>query len=211
MAKMRKPEEIWAIVEKCIVIERAGGDVLAFLSENGYVTPGATWVNMQKRYMHRAQANLTSGKPTGEKRKGKKPGILPEAKEADMREWMRTHDKEAEGRAEGGAGPEGGPAADDPDVRVAGRNDAGGDGDGRRVRGDEMDTGKAVAGGCGELIATGVKSPSGIWSLQYMSDPENTRVIFSTNAENQICLKVREWQTIMRELPEVLKMMKIGR
>lgn len=94
MASLRTPEEKKLIVENCIDIEMAGGSVLDYLTAEGYVTPGATWTNMQKKYLGRAADKQTDGKETGVKRKGKRPQIRPDALEQDRFEYEIAKERE---------------------------------------------------------------------------------------------------------------------
>ena len=64
MAKMRTKAELDRILKKCLEIENAGGDVLAYLASENYISPAATWRNMQKEKLHREHPK--SGKPRGE-------------------------------------------------------------------------------------------------------------------------------------------------
>ena len=61
MSKQRTQEQRKKIVDRCVEIEAEGGDVLAYLSTEGYVTPRATWLNMQKFDLNRKE--FTDGKP----------------------------------------------------------------------------------------------------------------------------------------------------
>lgn len=96
----RTPEEKKKIVEECIRLEKTGGDVLGYLRQMDYITPAATWMNIQKRYLGRnGEGKLTDGKPTGRTRKGKTPEIRPDALESDRLEWERSRtDGETDGQ-----------------------------------------------------------------------------------------------------------------
>ena len=59
----RTEGEIRAIVKRCVEIEKQGGDVLAYLRSENYISPGATWWNFQKGYLNRKTAQITNGKP----------------------------------------------------------------------------------------------------------------------------------------------------
>lgn len=51
--KQRTEEERKRIIRECVKIEKAGGDVLAYLAGEHYVTPAATWHNIQRFDLHR--------------------------------------------------------------------------------------------------------------------------------------------------------------
>ena len=61
MSIHRTQEQRKKIVDRCLQIEKEGGDVLAYLSSEGYVTPRATWMNIQKFDLRRKE--FTDGKP----------------------------------------------------------------------------------------------------------------------------------------------------
>lgn len=63
----RTEEEIRAIVKRCVEIEKEGGDVLAYLSSQHYISPYATWFNFQRGYLNRPVSRITSGKPKQKK------------------------------------------------------------------------------------------------------------------------------------------------
>ena len=63
MAKHRTPEEISAIVDRCIELEKEGGDILGYLWTENYLTPRATWCNFQREWLHRKPYEYTDGKP----------------------------------------------------------------------------------------------------------------------------------------------------
>lgn len=68
MAKLRTFEEKAAIVQHCVELENAGGDILGYLWSEDYLTPRATWFNMQREWLHRKPYEFTDGKPKkGEK------------------------------------------------------------------------------------------------------------------------------------------------
>ncbi len=78
----RTEQERLQIADKCLEVEAEGGDVLAYLASEHYVTPRATWINIQKHILHRGPAELTDGHPTGKKtRRGRIP--VNEAREAE--------------------------------------------------------------------------------------------------------------------------------
>lgn len=64
MAALRTEAEKAAIVRRCVEIEQAGGDVLAYLSSEHYITPRATWWNFQREWLHRRYPK--DGKPRKE-------------------------------------------------------------------------------------------------------------------------------------------------
>lgn len=92
MSQLRTPEEKAKIVNRCIDLEMEGGDVLGCLQEEGYVTPKATWQNLQRIYLGRSGDKLTDGRPTGHKRKGKRPEIRQDALDRDRADWERVHE-----------------------------------------------------------------------------------------------------------------------
>ena len=65
MSKQRTQEQRKKIVDRCVEIEAEGGDVLGYLSTEGYVTPRATWLNMQKFDLKRK--DFSDGKPKEKK------------------------------------------------------------------------------------------------------------------------------------------------
>ena len=68
MSNKRTKQEKARIIEKCLDIEAEGGDVLKYLrEEEHYVSPGATWWNIQRIELARDPYHRTSGKPTGVK------------------------------------------------------------------------------------------------------------------------------------------------
>jgi hypothetical protein len=68
MSNKRTKQEKARIIEKCLDIEAEGGDVLKYLrEEEHYVSPGATWFNIQRIELARDPYHRTSGKPTGVK------------------------------------------------------------------------------------------------------------------------------------------------
>lgn len=71
MATFRTPEERAAIAARCIELEKEGGDILGYLWSENYLTPRATWCNIQREWLGRKPYEFTSGKP-GKKRKERK-------------------------------------------------------------------------------------------------------------------------------------------
>jgi hypothetical protein len=68
MSNKRTKQEKARIIEKCLDIEAEGGDVLGYLRDmEHYVSPGATWFNIQRIDLARDPYHRTSGKPTGVK------------------------------------------------------------------------------------------------------------------------------------------------
>lgn len=63
MAKLRTPEEKMAIVQRCVQLEQEGGDILAYLWSENYISPRATWCNFQREHLHRKPYQYTDGKP----------------------------------------------------------------------------------------------------------------------------------------------------
>lgn len=71
MATFRTPEERAAIAARCIELEKEGGDILGYLWSENYLTPRATWCNIQREWLGRKPYEFTDGKP-GKKRKERK-------------------------------------------------------------------------------------------------------------------------------------------
>ena len=67
MATLRTQEEKSAIVAHCLELERTGGDILAYLWSENYVTPRATWCNFQREWLGRKPYEFTDGKPKTKK------------------------------------------------------------------------------------------------------------------------------------------------
>ena len=63
MSKPRTQEERRAIVEKCLEIEKKGGDVIGYLESEHYISAKSTWHNMQKYDLKRSENQITSGRP----------------------------------------------------------------------------------------------------------------------------------------------------
>ena len=63
MATLRTPEEKAEIVEHCIELERKGGDIIAYLRSQNYISPMATWCNIQRQYLNRKPYEYTDGRP----------------------------------------------------------------------------------------------------------------------------------------------------
>ena len=74
MATRRTPEEIEAIVDHCIELEQIGGDILAYLWSENYLTPRATWCNFQREWLGRKPYEYTDGRP------GERKRIMPRGK-----------------------------------------------------------------------------------------------------------------------------------
>lgn len=71
MATFRTPEERAAIAARCIELEKEGGDILGYLWSENYLTPRATWCNIQREWLGRKPYEYTDGKPKEKKRKEK--------------------------------------------------------------------------------------------------------------------------------------------
>jgi hypothetical protein len=50
------------LAQECLAIEKAGGDVLAYLKEKGSVSPWGTWFRLQKDYLGRKDFQITKGR-----------------------------------------------------------------------------------------------------------------------------------------------------
>lgn len=60
---MRTDSEKKEFAEKCLEIEKAGGDVLGYIEINWpSYTPRATWYNLQHQYLNRGRNHFTEGK-----------------------------------------------------------------------------------------------------------------------------------------------------
>ena len=68
MATRRTPEEIEKIVDHCVELEQNGGDILAYLWSENYMTPRATWCNFQREWLGRKPYQYTDGKPKKERK-----------------------------------------------------------------------------------------------------------------------------------------------
>lgn len=98
MATRRTPEEIERIVDRCIELEQSGGDILAYLWGENYLTPRATWCNFQREWLGRKPYQYTDGKPKNRKEEkemarikkdgtpAKKPGPKPNYKKVEKKE-----------------------------------------------------------------------------------------------------------------------------
>jgi hypothetical protein len=71
MATMRTPKERAAIAARCVELEKEGGDILGYLWSENYLTPRATWCNIQREWLGRKPYEFTDGKPKEKKRKEK--------------------------------------------------------------------------------------------------------------------------------------------
>ena len=67
MATLRTEEEKSAIVAHCLELERTGGDILAYLWSENYISPRATWCNFQREWLGRKPYQYTDGKPKKKK------------------------------------------------------------------------------------------------------------------------------------------------
>jgi len=174
MSLLRTPEEKAKIVSRCIDLEMEGGDVLGYLQAEGYVTPKATWANMQRIYLGRVGDKATDGRPTGHKRKGKRPEIRQEALDRDRADWERTHETVQTEKE-----PEPVPVCTEKEPEPV----------------------------CTvpELVSVKVKSGIGYWELF----EDNTVQFWAGQAQfhNAIRLTVEEWQAVIRDFPEVCRLM----
>lgn len=53
MAKLRTEKELDAIVKHCVELEKVGGDIYGYLMSQHYITPRATWLNLQRERLGR--------------------------------------------------------------------------------------------------------------------------------------------------------------
>ena len=67
MATLRTEEEKSAILAHCLELERTGGDILAYLWSENYISPRATWCNFQREWLGRKPYQYTDGKPKKKK------------------------------------------------------------------------------------------------------------------------------------------------
>ena len=58
----RTDTEIREIIKNCRRIEKEGGDMLAYLASEHYISPAATWANFQRYDMRRRPDQMTDGK-----------------------------------------------------------------------------------------------------------------------------------------------------
>lgn len=74
----RTDEERAEIARRCREIEKGGGDVLGYIKSLGYISPRATWYNLQKEFLGRDANHLTEGHPTEDKRQKTRQQMLIE-------------------------------------------------------------------------------------------------------------------------------------
>lgn len=74
----RTDEERAEIAKRCREIEKGGGDVLGYIKSLGYISPRATWYNLQKEFLGRDVNHLTEGHPTEDKRQKTRQQMLIE-------------------------------------------------------------------------------------------------------------------------------------
>lgn len=63
MATQRTFEEKMQILDRCMELEKTGGDILGYLWSQNYLTPRATWFNYQREFLGRRPYEFTDGKP----------------------------------------------------------------------------------------------------------------------------------------------------
>lgn len=80
MATLRTEQEKREIVARCIELEKSGGDVLAYLREQHYISPRATWINLQKEYLYRKPGEVKKLPAGGGEKVGRIPKITEEQK-----------------------------------------------------------------------------------------------------------------------------------
>ena len=81
MSTMRTPEERFRIAQECVRIEKEGGDILAYLWNENYLTPRATWYNIQREFLGRKRYEFTEGKPNERKMRKMKLKLTPEKRQ----------------------------------------------------------------------------------------------------------------------------------
>ena len=183
MSQLRTPEEKAKIVNRCIDLEMEGGDVLGCLQAEGYVTPKATWQNLQRIYLGRSGDKLTDGHATGHKRKGKRPEIRQDALERDRAEWERVHATVQ--------------TAPEPETV--------------QTEQEPVCTEKEPEPVCTvpQLVSVKVKGGNGYWerfddgTVQLWADP--------AQFHNALRLSVDDWKAVIREFPEVCRLMGLGK
>lgn len=67
LARLRTEEEKSAIVAHCLELEQTGGDIIAYLWSQNYISPRATWCNFQREWLGRKPYQYTDGKPKKKK------------------------------------------------------------------------------------------------------------------------------------------------
>ena len=84
MAQIRTKAERQRILKKCLEIENEGGNVLDYLATENYMSPAATWFNMQREMLHRSirRAEGRGAVPEDEQRAGR---ISPETWKGSMK------------------------------------------------------------------------------------------------------------------------------
>lgn len=85
MATLRTEEEKAEIVRHCVELEQSGGDILAYLWSQNYISPRATWCNFQREWLGRKPYEYTDGKPGKGKVMGKKVMLTDEQKAKAVR------------------------------------------------------------------------------------------------------------------------------
>ena len=88
MATLRTNEEKSAILAQCLKLEREGGDILAYLWSQNYLTPRATWFNYQREWLGRKPYQYTDGKPKKRKEKKTMATMTDEIREAAINAAM---------------------------------------------------------------------------------------------------------------------------
>lgn len=63
VSEKRSEFEKHAIIQRCLELEKQGGDILAYLRTEHYLTPRATWINFQRGYLQRKPLQITDGHP----------------------------------------------------------------------------------------------------------------------------------------------------
>jgi hypothetical protein len=98
MSEPRTEAEKQRIFHRCLEIERQGGDIIAYLKSENYISPRATWHNFQRCYTKRKPEEFTSGRPTNkgetDMEKTERPGriqILAEIIE-EMKKGVHPYD-----------------------------------------------------------------------------------------------------------------------
>ena len=85
MATLRTEEEKAEIVRHCVELEQSGGDILAYLWSQNYISPRATWCNFQREWLGRKPYEYTDGKPGKGKVMGKRVTLTDEQKAKAVR------------------------------------------------------------------------------------------------------------------------------
>ena len=183
----RSEAEFKRIIETCLGIEKAGGDVLAYLESEHYVSPRATWYNIQKYELKRTV--ISDGRP-------KEMPFPSKYSKEELKELLEK------GQADGKS-------------PIQTLRDLGFRNPHQKLRQimhdekEEQDTMETQENN-GKLTVIAAKGESGEWSLAAGG------IIMWRSMEaggpggerDSVCLDRKTWEKIMRDLPEVVRMFK---